>query len=194
MPGIAGARRNQHGGGAAKGASFGWLNRELIASGKLAPHMNVFGGEDRFWLGPEGGQFSLFFAPGAAQDLGALANPRADRRRAVHAGGKGGRPGAAAQDHALTNASGTAFDLDVEREVRLYAAERTWEQAGVTANRRVAVVGFESRNRVTNGRRALAPRHRAGVDLDRRHVFAVAGDASLYAVPARARKRSWARS
>jgi hypothetical protein len=26
------------------------------------PHINVFGGEDRFWLGPEGGQFSIFFA------------------------------------------------------------------------------------------------------------------------------------
>ena len=23
--------------------------------------MNVFGGEDRFWLGPEGGQFALYF-------------------------------------------------------------------------------------------------------------------------------------
>ncbi|HWI59096.1 MAG TPA: DUF6786 family protein, partial [Bacillota bacterium] len=44
------------------GASFGWINRELIASGKLQPHINVFGGEDRFWLGPEGGQFSIFFA------------------------------------------------------------------------------------------------------------------------------------
>ena len=48
-----------------KGASFGWVNRELIASRKLQPHINVFGGEDRFWLGPEGGQFSIFFAKGS---------------------------------------------------------------------------------------------------------------------------------
>ena len=47
------------------GLSFGWINRELIASGKLLPHMNAFGGEDRFWMGPEGGQFSIFFAKGA---------------------------------------------------------------------------------------------------------------------------------
>ena len=53
----------------AGGASFGWINRELIASGKLQPHINVFGGEDRFWLGPEGGQFSIFFAPGAKFEL-----------------------------------------------------------------------------------------------------------------------------
>src|SRR5689334_13368722 len=42
------------------GLSFGWINRELIASGKLQEHINVFGGEDRMWLGPEGGQFSVF--------------------------------------------------------------------------------------------------------------------------------------
>jgi hypothetical protein len=45
--------------------SFGWINRELIAFGKLQPHMNAFGGEDRFWLGPESGRFALLFAPGA---------------------------------------------------------------------------------------------------------------------------------
>jgi len=36
------------------GLSFGWINQELIASGQSDPHMNAFGGEDRFWLGPEG--------------------------------------------------------------------------------------------------------------------------------------------
>ena len=46
------------------GFSFGWINRDLIASGKLAPHINAFGGEERLWLGPEGGQFSIFFSKG----------------------------------------------------------------------------------------------------------------------------------
>ena len=31
--------------GADAGPSFGWINRELIASGTLLPHMNAFGGE-----------------------------------------------------------------------------------------------------------------------------------------------------
>ncbi len=38
------------------GLSFGWINRELIASKRFDEHINVFGGEDRFWMGPEGGQ------------------------------------------------------------------------------------------------------------------------------------------
>jgi hypothetical protein len=44
-----------------QGFSFGWINRSLIASGKILPHINAFGGEERLWLGPEGGQFSIFF-------------------------------------------------------------------------------------------------------------------------------------
>jgi hypothetical protein len=136
--------------GGAAGPSFGWLNRGLIASGRHAPHMNAYGGEDRFWLGPEGGQFSLYFAPGAPQDLAHWQVPApidAEPFALVEA----------APDHArlrkpmrLTNASGTGFELEVTREVRLYPSERTWQEAGAAAGARVAVVGFETRNRITN--------------------------------------------
>ena len=56
------------------GASFGWINRPVIETGflskaarkgKLEEHIYIFGGEERFWLGPEGGQFGLFFQPGS---------------------------------------------------------------------------------------------------------------------------------
>jgi hypothetical protein len=122
----------------AAGPSFGWINRALIASGKLVPHMNVFGGADRFWLGPEGGQFSLFFPPRATQDLAHWQTPApidAEPFTLVEV----------APDRALlrktmrlTNASGTVFDLEVEREVRLYP------------NPNLDIVSFASRNRVTN--------------------------------------------
>jgi hypothetical protein len=55
--------------GGAAGPSFGWLNREAIAAKERKPHINVFGGEDRFWLGPEGGQYSIFFTEGDPFDL-----------------------------------------------------------------------------------------------------------------------------
>ncbi len=48
------------------GLSFGWVNHELIESGKPVEHINAFGGEERLWLGPEGGQFSVYFKKGAA--------------------------------------------------------------------------------------------------------------------------------
>ena len=52
-----------------RGISFGWVNRELISSRKFLQHMNPFGGEDRFWLGPEGGQYSIFFKKNDPFDL-----------------------------------------------------------------------------------------------------------------------------
>ena len=45
------------------GNSYGWLNYKLIAKGVVPPEeakgtleskIHVFGGEERFWLGPEG--------------------------------------------------------------------------------------------------------------------------------------------
>jgi hypothetical protein len=134
----------------ADGPSFGWLNRALLASRQLAPHMNAYGGEDRFWLGPEGGQFGLFFAPGVPQDLAHWYTPapldsepfllveQAPNRALLH------------KIMRVGNASGTVFDLDVEREVQLYAPERTWQEAGAAPSRDVQVVGFETHNRITN--------------------------------------------
>jgi hypothetical protein len=47
-----------------QGFSFGWINHDLISSGKTVQHINPFGGEERIWLGPEGGQYSIFFKKG----------------------------------------------------------------------------------------------------------------------------------
>src|ERR1017187_2703486 len=32
-----------------EGHSYGWVNYDLIASGKLQQHFNAYGGEDRLW-------------------------------------------------------------------------------------------------------------------------------------------------
>jgi len=47
------------------GTSFGWINYEALNSNTIAPQINAYGGEDRLWVGPEGGQFSIFFKPGS---------------------------------------------------------------------------------------------------------------------------------
>jgi hypothetical protein len=39
--------------GGPSAASYGWINYAHIESGKSTPHINVYGGEERFWLGPE---------------------------------------------------------------------------------------------------------------------------------------------
>ena len=61
--------------GGPQGISYGWVNRDLISSGEKKEHINVYGGEDRFWIGPEGGQYSVFFKKGDPFDLDHWSTP-----------------------------------------------------------------------------------------------------------------------
>ena len=50
--------------GGYEGRSHGWINYSFIEAGKKDLQFNVYGGEERFWLGPEGGPYSIFFKEG----------------------------------------------------------------------------------------------------------------------------------
>ncbi|OGD13218.1 MAG: hypothetical protein A2W20_02975 [Candidatus Aminicenantes bacterium RBG_16_66_30] len=131
------------------GLSFGWINRELLTAGVNNSHINAFGGEDRFWLGPEGGQFSIFFKKGDPFDLDHWWTPPAINEGAFDI---------AAQDKGrihfrkvmrLANYSGTEFDLEVNREVRLLGAAEV-AALGVPVPAGVKMVAYASDNSITN--------------------------------------------
>jgi hypothetical protein len=132
------------------GTSFGWINHELIASGKFTEHMNAFGGEDRFWLGPEGGQFSIFFKKGtefkfenwfvpAAFDTEPFTLVTADKSVAKFE----------KQIH-LENYSGNTFDVLVNRTIRLLNKSAIDSTLGITVPENIQSVAFESENGITN--------------------------------------------
>ena len=137
------------------GLSFGYVNRAFIASGKRDAHMNVFGGEDRFWLGPEGGQYGLYFAPGAPFEFEAWKVPEPLDW--------GGWPIAEQSDTAmrfqqtlsLTNHSGTVFSVGVDRQVRILKRHVANSYLGGDISNGVAMVAYESINTIQNrGERA----------------------------------------
>jgi hypothetical protein len=132
------------------GPSFGWINRELIASRTLQPHINVFGGEDRFWLGPEGGQFSIFFAKGAKFDLEHWFTPPPIDTDAYQVVRQSRDSAQFRHDLQLTNYSGTTFSVRADRDVRLLAPAAAWKQLGLDPKAGVAMVAYESVNRITN--------------------------------------------
>src|SRR3954463_3681626 len=105
--------------GGADAPSFGWIGRAAIASGEKQPHMNVFGGEDRFWLGPEGGQFSLFFKPGDPFDLDHWQTPEAIDWGAWDVVDQSGSSVRFRKKIAVTNYSGTRMEIEVDRVIRL---------------------------------------------------------------------------
>lgn len=133
-----------------QGRSFGWYNRELIASGKAQEHINAVGGEDRLWLGPEGGQFSIFFAPGAPFDLDHWYTPAPIDTEPFDVVGQTSHSVAFRKSIGLTNYSGTSFKVQIDREVRLLPTVEVWRRLAIPAQPDVKVVGFESENKLTN--------------------------------------------
>jgi len=132
------------------GQSFGWVNHKLIASGGSMPHIHPFGGEERFWLGPEGGQFSIYFKKGVPFTYDNWQVPEAidtERFSLVSAS-----PSEAKfeKDMQLENYSGNVFDLRVNRNVRLLSRNQLDSLLGFTIDANVESVAFETENVITN--------------------------------------------
>jgi len=103
-----------------EGPSFGFINADFIEAGKPDLHFNNYGGEDRLWLSPEGGPFSLWFKPGAEQSLANWFTPPAMNEGAFQVTSGPNDPFyRMTRRMKLQNASATEFDLDVTRDVRL---------------------------------------------------------------------------
>ena len=132
------------------GVSFGWINRELIASGKLQPHINVFGGEDRFWLGPEGGQFSIFFARGAKFELSDWYTPPPLDTLPFATVQPSESSAHFRAAFAITNYSGTRFEVQVDREVVVLTPEGVTERLGMKQPEGLGLVAYESSNTLRN--------------------------------------------
>jgi hypothetical protein len=132
------------------GRSFGWINRELIASGKTMPHINVFGGEDRLWLGPEGGQFSIFFAKGAPFDTEHWFVPKWLDTAPFQTVSRSKDRAVFRSQFLLANYSGTSFEVAVNREVRLLEPKAAWTHLGLPPSKNIALVVYESNNTLVN--------------------------------------------
>ena len=132
------------------GPSFGWINRELIASRRIQPHINVFGGEDRFWMGPEGGQYSIFFAKGATFELAGWQTPAPIDTLPFDVAGRSRSAARFTSQFMLTNYSGTRFDVAVDRQVRVLEPDAAWRELRVPPVTGVSLVAYESDNRITN--------------------------------------------
>jgi hypothetical protein len=133
-----------------EGPSFGWINYELIESGELQPHINVFGGEDRFWMGPEGGQFSIFFKGGDPFDLEHWQTPPCIDTEPYEIVEKTSENVTFRHQTTLLNYSGTQFQTQVDRIVRLVRLARAKTLLAVELPASVTGVAYESENSITN--------------------------------------------
>src|SRR5262245_17266556 len=130
--------------------SFGWIGRAAISSGQRQPHMNVFGGEDRFWLGPEGGQYALYFKPGDPFDLDHWQVPEPLDWGSWDVTSQSASEARFHRRITLTNYAATPLEIDVDRTVRLLPRADAARLLGESPADAVRTVAFEASNTVKN--------------------------------------------
>ncbi|MBX3118863.1 MAG: hypothetical protein KF784_07335 [Fimbriimonadaceae bacterium] len=135
---------------AAKGVGNGWINYEHIASGKLVPHMNAFGGEERFWLGPEGGQFSVFFKGGDPFNLEHWQTPPLIDTVSYPVASKSASQVTFKKSASLQNYWGTTFNMDITRKVQMLNSSAVTKALGFAPGSGVKVAAYETVNTLKN--------------------------------------------
>ncbi len=131
------------------GLSFGWINHELVASGKFSAHINAYGGEERFWLGPEGGQFSVFFKKGDPFDIAHWQTPSVIDTVSYDVVEKNETKASFKKEFEIENYSGTKFKVLVNREIGLLNKKEAESKLKIKLND-VNWVGYQTKNEIKN--------------------------------------------
>ncbi|MEM9672298.1 MAG: DUF6786 family protein [Bacteroidota bacterium] len=132
------------------GRSYGWINRELFESGDTLAHINPYGGEERFWLGPEGGQFSIFFEPKSEFNLDNWQTPELIDLEPFTVKNQSSGQVVFTKAASLTNYSGFQFDLGIEREVRILSEADIIKAFGLNNLDGIQAVAYQTSNTLTN--------------------------------------------
>ncbi|MGZ3752670.1 MAG: DUF6786 family protein [Mucilaginibacter sp.] len=131
------------------GKSFGWINYKAF-DGKIDPHMNAYGGEDRLWLGPEGGKFALFFKPGTKMEFADWHTPAAIDHEKWTVVNKEDKQVSLTKDMDLRNYTGTLLKLKVDRSIRLLERADFESALNIQLDNVIKAVGIRTDNSITN--------------------------------------------
>lgn len=135
--------------------SFGWINYDLIRQGQVVPQINLYGGEERFWLAPEGGRFSIFFPPAQLDeplDFATWRVPTCIDTEPFAVREVGTRHAVFSHQASLQNRIGTEFHLGFERLVQLFDETQVTEAIGFDGPSLsgVPLVAHQSENTLRN--------------------------------------------
>ena len=136
--------------GGENGRSFGWINYKAVAAGAVNPQFNPFGGEERFWIGPEGGPFSWYFGPGEEQVYANWNVPAFIDSEPFDVESASGEEVIFTKRQTLKNASGNEFAIGVRRAVRLLDDAEVGEVLGTGLPAGVRAVAYLTANTLTN--------------------------------------------
>lgn len=132
------------------GTSYGWINKPFFKAGEISEHINVYGGEERFWLGPEGGQYSIFFENGKEFNLDNWFTPKVIDLEPYTVKKSNATEAIFTKSTKLTNYSGFTFMFDIERKVNILDNTLIQKELGLTNLDGIQAVGYQTTNKLTN--------------------------------------------
>lgn len=133
-----------------QGSSYGWINYDFIASKEVSPFFNSYGGEERFWIGPEGGPNSFYFKKGAEQIYDNWKVPAVIDTEGYDVESKAADSVVYTKHTELVNASDYVFKIGIKRTVALCDASATGELLGVEIPEGVKSLAYSTENVITN--------------------------------------------
>ena len=133
-----------------KGGSFGWINYKLIESGVVSSQFNPYGGEERLWLGPEGGPFSVYFPKDKEQVYSNWVVPKEIDTNPFEITTHTTSSVSFRKEFALTNASGTNMEVGIGRTIKLLNQAEAEQALQIPIDSSLSYVAYESENTLTN--------------------------------------------
>ena len=112
--------------------------------------MNAYGGEDRLWLGPEGGKFALFFKPGTKMEFANWHTPAAIDNESWKLVSSTDKAASLSKSASLLNYAGTTLTLSINRDIQILEPDDVKKMLGIDFDSKVKSVGFSTTNTITN--------------------------------------------
>ena len=130
------------------GQTFAWVNRGHIKSGNNDPVINSHGGEDRFWLGPQAGQYSIYNLPGDPFDKWFTPPPFNSEPFDVIS--QSGTEVKMEKEMTISNYCHFVFQLKVLRDIRILDRNSIKKELNIDFPAQMKTVGFLSDNTIIN--------------------------------------------
>ena len=133
-----------------EGKSMGFINYRFFDSGKVNEQINGFGGENRYWLGPEGGRFSIFFKQGSEQVFNNWHTPKPidietwDITASTH------KTISFKKEMTVTNYLGNQLKLSAGRSIALIDNDEIASALDIELKPNVKAVGYTTDNAIVN--------------------------------------------
>ncbi|HPT20860.1 MAG TPA: hypothetical protein PLR88_02850 [Bacteroidales bacterium] len=136
--------------GGDNGSSFGWINYNHFKSGKVSEQFNPYGGEERLWLGPEGGPFSIYFEKGKEQVFENWIVPKDLDVNAFNVVSQTPESVSFKKEFKAKNYTGNTLDVRLERNVKLLDTKDIEAALNCSIDKSLKCVAYESENILIN--------------------------------------------